>query len=174
MGRSLLVLVMAAPIGNRFWEARSSHGRNPAFSSPDQLWAACCEYFEWIEANPLYETKAFSSKDGIQTTDLPKMRAMTVSGLCIFLDICPATWQDYRKKEGFSPICSRADEIIRTQKFQGAAAELLNPAIIARDLGLADKSEHTGAAGGPIAHEHKITRIELVAAPVPDHGDGKA
>ncbi|ECS3557312.1 DNA-packaging protein, partial [Salmonella enterica subsp. enterica serovar Agona] len=25
---------MAAPKGNRFWEARSSHGRNPKFESP--------------------------------------------------------------------------------------------------------------------------------------------
>lgn len=44
---------MAAPKGNRFWEARSSHGRNPKFESPEALWAACCEYFEWVEANPL-------------------------------------------------------------------------------------------------------------------------
>lgn len=46
---------MAAPKGNRFWEARSSHGRNPKFESPEALWAACCEYFEWVEANPLPE-----------------------------------------------------------------------------------------------------------------------
>ncbi|MEX8971554.1 DNA-packaging protein, partial [Escherichia sp. E4736] len=26
---------MAAPKGNRFWEARSSHGRNPKFESPE-------------------------------------------------------------------------------------------------------------------------------------------
>lgn len=52
---------MAAPKGNRFWEARSSHGRNPKFESPEALWAACCEYFEWVEANPLWEMKAFIS-----------------------------------------------------------------------------------------------------------------
>ena len=42
------------------------------------------------------------------------------------------------------------EQIIRTQKFEGAAAELLNPNIIARDLGLADRSEHSGPGGGPI------------------------
>ncbi|MGJ4928135.1 DNA-packaging protein [Bradyrhizobium sp. HKCCYLS2038] len=157
---------MAAPLGNSFWQARSSHGRNPLFSSADELWAACCEYFDWVEANPLYETKAFSSKDGVQMADLPKMRAMTVSGLCIFLDISRETWGEYRKREGFADICTRADEIIRTQKFQGAAAELLNPAIIARDLGLAEKSEHSGPNGGAI--EHEVSVIELVPAPMPD------
>lgn len=47
---------MAAPKGNRFWEARSSHGRNPKFESPEALWAACCEYFEWADDNPLLST----------------------------------------------------------------------------------------------------------------------
>ena len=51
------------------------------------------------------------------------------------------------------------DEIIRTQKFEGASADLLNPNIIARDLGLADKSELTGAGGGAI---ETVTRIERV------------
>ncbi len=44
---------MAAPIGNRFWEQRSSHGRKPIFEDPEQLWEAACEYFEWVTDNPL-------------------------------------------------------------------------------------------------------------------------
>ena len=68
------------------------------------------------------------------------MRAMSVISLCIFLDIDATTWRDYREKQDFSTIVARVDEIIRTQKFQGAAADLLNPNIIARDLGLSEKS----------------------------------
>lgn len=151
---------MSAPLGNRFWEARSSHGRKPVFEVPNELWVACCEYFAWVEDNPLQETKAMGSKEGPQTIVLPKMRAMTVMGLCIFLDISRDTWSQYRQKDGFSDICSRVDDVIRTQKFEGASAELLNPAIIARDLGLADRSEHSGPNGGAI--ETKITAFELV------------
>lgn len=159
---------MAAPAGNRFWEMRSSHGRNPIFAAPCDLWNACLEYFNWVEENPLQETKAFGSKDGPQTIDLPKMRAMTIVGLCIFLDIAQETWRKYRQDKDFSGIVSRVEDIIRTQKFTGAAADLLNPSIIARDLGLVDKSESalTGADGGPIKTENVYT-IELVAAPSP-------
>jgi hypothetical protein len=132
---------VSAPIGNKFWEARSSHGRAPIFGSPDDLWSSCLEYFEWVETNPLYEAKAFAFQGTVTLQDLPKMRAMTVSGLCIFLDISVKTWAEYRDREDFTPITTRVDEIIRTQKFQGAAADLLNPNIIARDLGLTDKSE---------------------------------
>ncbi len=69
---------MAAPKGNRFWEARSSHGRNPKFESPEALWAACCEYFEWVEANPLWEMKAFSYQGEVIQEPIAKMRAMTI------------------------------------------------------------------------------------------------
>jgi hypothetical protein len=156
---------MAAPVGNEFWKARSSHGRSPIFATPDELWSVCCEYFEWVVANPLYEAKAFSFQGNFTMADIPKMRAMTISGLCIFLDISVRTWAEYRAKEDFSPITTKVDAIIRTQKFQGAAADLLNPNIIARDLGLADKSELSGPDSGPVS---TITKIELVAVPIPE------
>lgn len=141
---------MAAPKGNQFWKARSSHGRAPIFPNHDALWEACAEYFEWVEENPLYEDKV-TSFQGINTHEpVAKMRAMTIGGLCIFLDIARPTWDDYRKNKDFSAVCTRAEEIIRDQKFSGAAADLLNANIIARDLGLADKSELTGAGGGAI------------------------
>lgn len=132
---------MAAPKGNRFWEARSSHGRKPKFESPEALWAACCEYFEWVEANPLYEVKAFAFQGVVTQESLPKIRAMTISGLCIFLDITRQTWGTFRAMEGFSDITTRAEEIIYDQKFSGAAADLLNANIIARDLGLKEQSQ---------------------------------
>lgn len=132
---------MAAPKGNRFWEARSSHGRNPIFGSPDELWSACAEYFDWIEENPLYETKAFAFQGVVTQEAIPKMRAMTIIGLCLFLDIDRSTWYALKAKEGFSDITTRAEEVIYNQKFSGAAADLLNANIIARDLGLKEQSQ---------------------------------
>jgi hypothetical protein len=135
---------MAAPKGNRFWEARSSHGRAPIFKTPDDLWQACVEYFEWVEANPLYESKPFAYQGTVVQEPVAKMRAMTMMGLCNFLDISTQTWAAYRGKEDFSEVVNRAEQIMRQQKFEGASADLLNPNIIARDLGLADKTEFSG------------------------------
>lgn len=140
---------MAAPKGNKFWELRSSHGRNPIFVAPDDLWTAACEYFEWVEENPLWEDKV-TSFQGVNTHEpVAKMRAMTIMGLCIFLDISQQAWSEYKKREGFGDVTSRIDDIIRDQKFGGAAADLLNANIIARDLGLVDKaqSDHTNSDG---------------------------
>jgi len=132
---------MAAPKGNRFWEARSSHGRNPKFQSADALWEACCEYFKWVEDNPLYEIKAFAFQGVVTQESIPKMRAMTITGLCLFLDIADSTWQTFRVREDLSAVTTRAEKIIYDQKFSGAAADLLNANIIARDLGLKEQSQ---------------------------------
>lgn len=145
---------MAAPVGNQFWKARSSHGRDPIFATPDDLWEAAVEYFQWVDDNPLYEAKAFAFQGDVTVENIPKMRAMTLGGLYLFLDINRSTWVDYSKRKDFSAVTTRVEEIIRAQKFQGAAADLLNANIIARDLGLADKSELTGKDGGLIEIEH--------------------
>lgn len=141
---------MAAPKGNQFWKARSSHGRSPTFANPDALWEACTEYFEWVDANPLYEDRIIAYQGEVQHVPTAKMRAMTIGGLCLFLDIARRSWDDYRGRQDFVPVVTRAEATIRDQKFSGAAADLLNANIIARDLGLADRQEHTGADGGPI------------------------
>ena len=135
---------MSAPKGNRFWEARSKSGRNPTFSSPEQLWDSCVEYFEWVEDNPLQEEKATQFQGAFIKGTVSKMRAMTIGGLSIFLDISQETWSNYRKREGFLGVTRKVEDIIKHQKFSGAAADLLNANIIARDLGLADKREVKG------------------------------
>lgn len=127
--------------GNRFWEQRSSHGRKPIFATPDDLWEACCEYFEWVENNPLYEMKAFAYQGAVIQEPVAKMRAMTLSGLFLFVDIDRKTWDLYRQRPDYIPVVAKVEDVIYQQKFTGAAADLLNPNIIARDLGLKDSSE---------------------------------
>lgn len=154
---------MAAPKGNQFWKARSSHGRKPIFPDPETLEAACEEYFEWVEANPLWEDKVTSWQGINKHEPIAKMRAMTLDGLWLFLDIGKQTWYDYAARKEFSDVITRVEKAIRSQKFAGAAADLLNANIIARDLGLADKQEHTGADGGPVQHAIQIKFVDAVA-----------
>lgn len=154
---------MSAPEGNRFWEMRSSHGRKPIFDDPDKLWDACVEYFAWVEDNPLQTSELVKFQGEAKIATLPKMRAMTIDGLCIFLDVARKTWDNYRARKDYLPVVTRVEQVMRTQKFTGAAADLLNPNIIARDLGLADKSELTGRDGAPIA----VSQVVLAAPDLP-------
>lgn len=159
---------MPAPEGNRFWEARATHGRDKIFSTPEMLRESCLEYFQWVEEHPLYESKAFHNQGEITYAELPKMRAMTMSGLCIFLGICQNTWTNYKQDNDLLRVIKEAEQIIYTQKFTGASADLLNANIIARDLGLAERKEHTGKDGGAMEHQHTAIERTIVDPKDPD------
>lgn len=150
---------MPAPLGNRFWELRSKHGRGKLFETPELMWQAACEYFEWCENNPLMEVeqakgspKSEKDDDGNiswspNLIELPKMRPFTLQGLCFYLNCNTAYFRSFKaqeraQKEDFSTIIAEIEETIYNQKFSGAAAGFLNANIIARDLGLADKTEN--------------------------------
>jgi len=153
---------MAFQKGNRFWEARSSHGRNPKFESAEALLSACMEYFKWAEDNPLWESKLSSENGKPVVVEVPKIRAMTIWGLVGFLGITQVTWGAWRKVADFSLVVGYVDEAIRDQKFAGAAAGLLNSNIIARDLGLRDAKDvdHKSSDGSMSPADAPLTKDE--------------
>lgn len=131
---------MPAPKGNKYWEFREKHGRDYKYT-PEGLAEEAIQYFEWIEANPLKEEKGFAFQGVVKKESFDKMRAMTITGFCLFADICHVTWANYKANKDFVTVITRIEDIVYSQKFEGAAADLLNPNIIARDLGLVDKKE---------------------------------
>lgn len=130
---------MAAPKGNKYWQMRDKHGRGYAYS-PEELWNEAIKYFEWVEKNPLIEQKPFVFQGKVIMAKVKKMRAMTIGGFCLFADINKDTFFTYRNNKDFSDVVIQIEEIIKEQKFTGAAADLLNANIIARDLALRDES----------------------------------
>ena len=153
---------MPAPKGNQFWKLRSKHGRDKLFATPELMWKAACEYFEWCEKNPYYEVeqvklpaKAFTDEDGKvyfppNLVDLPKLRPFTLQGLTSYLNCNTLYFRDFKDSikgkddplsKDFSLIITHIEETIYNQKFSGAAAGFFNANIIARDLGLIDKND---------------------------------
>ena len=131
--------------GNRWWQARSSHGRNPKFETAEMLEDAISQYFEWNEENPLYEAKLVSFQGTSVVESLPKMRAMTIAAMCGFIGITHSLWNEWKTtRSDFLAVMAWAEQTIFRQKFEGASADLLNANIIARELGLADKKEVSG------------------------------
>ena len=132
---------MGAPEGNRFWEQRTKHGANPKYDNAETLWRDCVGYFEWNAANPWLKTD-FKGKD-CEKVEIPIERPLTLGALCIYLGIVQDTWIDWRSsRKDLSEVIARVEEIVRTQKVEGAAVGAFNASIIARDLGLADKVQH--------------------------------
>jgi len=167
---------MGAPKGNRFWKARASHkGHAPAYESPEDLWGACQQYFEWVEKNPLEAAETVKFQGSASIVMVPKMRAMTIEGLCRFIGITSRAWRDWRQnRKDVLPVITQVEEIMFEQKFTGAAADLLNPNIIARDLGLVDRSSVESKVRGELSINPEAlsteTMEELLAARLIDSG----
>lgn len=139
-----------APTGNEFWKARATHGVKKIFETPAALWEAACEYFKWVEENPLKEHKVTQFQGEPIEMEVPKMRAMSVEGFCLFIGLNSRTYRNYQKLDShkdFHPIIDDISNVMRTQKMEGASADLLNPNIIARDLGLKDRSDVSSEDG---------------------------
>jgi hypothetical protein len=138
------------------WEIQLEHyiqteGKPRIFPTPSHMLKACSEYFQWVKENPLYEAKAFAYQGDITIAQVPKMRAMTLAGLRMFVGMSEQTWYNYKEKAGYLEVMAEIEEAIKDQKFVGAAADMLNANIIARDLGLRDSKEITGKGGGPLS-----------------------
>lgn len=146
---------MAATKGNQFWKARAKHGRSKIFKTPKLMLDAAFDYFSWVEDNPLTKAIVFQ---GAVTGSEELMRAMTIKGLCIYWGVNTFYLNDFvgnlnlekKQDKEFSQVINTIKEIIETQKFEGASAGLLNPNIIARDLGLTDKKELSGSVENPL------------------------
>ncbi|MGA0540716.1 terminase small subunit [Neotabrizicola sp. VNH66] len=158
--------------GNKFWAQRSSFGPAPKFANGDELYAACLEYFEWAHDNPLYADQLVTFQGSATHEPVAKMRAMTITGLCLFLDISDECWRGWRT-EGHAryrpdlvEAIAKAEAVIWTQKFEGASADLLNPGIIARELGLIDKKQLGNDPENPLPAQ-QVTIFAL-----PDNGRG--
>ena len=92
------------------------------------------------------------------------MRPFTISSLCIYLDIGDTTFADYGAKDDFSGVVERIKKIIYEQKFSGAATGLLNSNIIARDLGLKERTESVINTSGDITVITETERKSKIAA----------
>jgi hypothetical protein len=140
---------MSAPLNNQFWKNRSEHGRDKIFEDPNILWGEAIKYFDWCDEHPLMSIEYYG-KDA-EKCEVPKMRAYTWTGLEYFLGV--SSLRHYKtndKYKDFFQVIARIEQVIYTQKFEGASAGLLNANIIARDLGLTEKTENKHEIQGPV------------------------
>jgi len=108
--------------------------------TPAGLWEKAREYFLWVECNPLKEEKVFSSGKRLTVN---RIRAMTVTGFCVFAGIDRNTYASYLRDEAYAVVTSRIADVIYTQKFEAAAAGLLETSIVSRELGLREQTDIT-------------------------------
>ena len=136
---------MAAPKGNSFWKLRAKHGRDKLFETPELLWDAACEYFEWVDNNPFVKTKTVvSEKSGILSEEIPTQRAYTRMAFYIFIG-CSDKWMCNFKKicsDDFLTVIQRIENIIDNNQIEGAMSGHFKENLVSRLQGLAENNNN--------------------------------
>jgi|GEM_PF-411939 len=137
------------------WEGknkRAGAGRPPKFETAEELWDVCCEYFEWVENNPMYEAKLMQHKSETWWEYIPKKRPMSQQGLCRFLEISTVNWWQFKneRSEEFARVADMVENVIYEQQFSGGAVGFFNSQMISKKIGLKEQHELGGPDGGPI------------------------
>jgi hypothetical protein len=144
---------MAAPKGNQFWKLRSKHGRDKIWKDPQVLLDACYDYFQECDENPWYKNDAVrSGKDVGKVIQIPTQRPYTKAGLCVYLGINQDTWSNYKNGDDkdMLGVITHVEEIIEQNQLEGATVGAYNPNIVARLLGLKDRSEVENKHSGQV------------------------
>jgi hypothetical protein len=113
-------------------------GQPRTFSSPDELWAACAEFFAWVEENPIMDARVEVRGGREQEVRTPRPRIPTEGSLVIFIGARMDDWNAWAENPEFAPVVEAARGIITEIKMTHAAAGIMNPNFVARDLGMAD------------------------------------
>lgn len=133
---------MTIPQDELFWTRRTPFsGGAKAYSSPEELWDAACEAFNWLHAHPLREQVLFHNKGEVIKTFQTKMRPFTWGNVSMLMGMTENGLKRYREVPMFAEVMEVIETVMNTQKFEGAASGLLNANIISRDLGLIDKQQ---------------------------------
>lgn len=121
------------------------------FSSPADLLTVAHRYFQWAQDTPLKEENVYVHRGIVTRADTHKTRAFSRKGFAAFAGV-PLSYLNRLRGQGpeWAEALDLVEQVIEMQLYEHAAAGMLNANLVARTLGLAERSEVTGRDGGPL------------------------
>ncbi len=150
---------MAAAKGNKYWKLRINPGRKNKLT-PLRLRNEAAAFMEDVVSNPFIIKKQVMHQGAMEVLVEEKPRLMTIGKLCRYLGISLTTFHEYAKQEAFADIIGDIKGIMYDYKLDGAAAGEFNANIIARELGLGERTV-VELVEPPTADERKARLLEL-------------
>lgn len=135
----------------------------PRKYKPLELWEKACNYFEWCNNHPWTKYEAIKSgADAGKLVSIPVQIPYTLEGLAVFtgLDMSFFRLNRQSKDAEFYAVVNEIYNIIESQQFVGASSGFFNSSIIARKLGLVEKTAISTPEGEEIkvnaTTEHRV------------------
>ena len=138
--------------GNSLWAtANALAGRKRKFETPLDLVVAAAEYLDWVKENPLYRDEVGWYQGQAQHEPVALDITPTLEGLFLHLGIGKSTWHDWKQERPDLAVAIDAIVMaIREKQLQHGFTGKANSHIIAKLLGLVERTELSGPGGGPI------------------------
>lgn len=148
-------------MNNIDWTRAKKVGKPKAFKSAQHMWNLAVEYFKSVDDNPIIKKDFVKGGEMAgMSIDIPLHRPYTWAGFSAFLYLKGVIQKldDYKQNTDnryseYSEVVHAIDTIMKAQKFEGAAAGIFATNIIARDLGLAEKTETSITVEQPLFPE---------------------
>lgn len=104
--------------------------------TPEQVMNLIVKYFEWAESNALKAGETANFQGMVYEHTIHKPRIFTWSALMLFCSFSAAGVARWKKTPGYDVVMDFADSVIKEQKYQLAAANMVNSSMIAKELGI--------------------------------------
>lgn len=132
--------------GNDWWNLRSKHGRDKLFASPQLLWEAACEYFQWCLDNPNKRGEIVKYEGWANVVDVKTRTPFTREGLCLYLDASTSYFREFKRTcndKDFLTVIDKIEDTIQRQQFDGVLSGEYPGQIVSQYLGLVTKQDVT-------------------------------
>lgn len=127
------------------------------FANGEVLRSEVCKYFEWCDMNPRYRTELVKYQGMADDYHVPIKRPYTIQGLTTFLGVSEGYLRSSKAQlsakvligegteidEGLIDAIEWAEQIIRTQHFEGGLTGEYSQQLVARLHGLVDRQDVT-------------------------------
>lgn len=131
-------------------DGRVNAGAVKLIEDAQAFWDIAAEYFQWADENPLHKYELIKSGDlAGRLIEVPLGRPYTWKGLNAFVrmkgimnNVDHYIHNTNGRYDDFVEVVAYVRNIIEDQKFSGAAVNVFNANIIAKDLGLAEKRSY--------------------------------
>lgn len=142
---------MAAPKNNQYYLKRIVSGRPPKYT-PKQWAEIMMSYLDYMEEQTWNKKEAIKGGDlAGQLVSIPTKTPLTIYGFCNFAGVSSDLYARYKSDKGFEDyhaITTYMDGVIKQNQLEGSMVGAYNPNIVARLLGLAEKTENDHTSGG--------------------------
>lgn len=133
-------------------------------TSPEDLLAFAKEYMTWTYKNPLPDEKVFHHRGLITRANVPRYRPASLKGFCSWLQVHISKIEYWKRQSAeFAKAVQFIIQRFEDYNYQLAAAGLLDPGFIARDLGMYEKVDPSTLPNNQYQDEMSIDEVKKEA-----------